>query len=230
MGNPEFLPFKPLRAFLYTPMELAEKDASIYAYYKKENTVASRMAYALHDFSILDAMLDYSEGKTFVAVMGGHQVKRGDISYERLVQLGNLIANTGFICVTGGGPGAMEATNLGAYLSSQRTRRLSELMECTDETLGRDRSYTSGLVGSVDCSDEIFEYKGNEEAIQEALSLLREPVEGFAGEEMHNASAAQRVIDRFGPTQCYSPSVGIPTWFYGHEPSNIFASYQVLDI
>jgi hypothetical protein len=257
MGNPAGLPFKPLRAFLYTPAELADKDAGIYEYYKRESTVASRMAYALHDFSILDAMMDYSEGKTFVAVMGGHQVKRGDPAYERLVKLGNLIANTGFVCVTGGGPGAMEATNLGAYLSAapsaREPRRKSVDCACLLQGQGqgqghehehehdheqgqgqRERAYTGSVGSSLDgrertssLLEDVFEDNGNEEAIRTALALLRVPVEGFSGEEMHNVEAARRVVARFGPPSCCSPSVGIPTWFYGHEPSNIFASYHV---
>jgi hypothetical protein len=212
MSNPESIPFKPLRAFLYTPTELAEKDADIYNFSKTQNTVMAKMAYALHDFSMLDAMYDYAEGKTFVGVMGGHQVKRGDASYQELVKLGNLIANTGFICVTGGGPGAMEACNLGAYLASHKyanQRKFSNLSD--DERL----------------PDGNFVNTGDEDSISLALALIRAPVDGFVGEEMLNTEAAKRVIDRFGPVQCFGQSVGIPTWYYGHEPSNMFASYHV---
>ena len=216
VSNPDFLPFKPLRAFLYTPKELSEKDSAIYKYYKETSSISARMAYALHDFSMLDAILDYAEGKTFVGVMGGHQVKRTDPMYEQLVRLGNLIANLGFICVTGGGPGAMEATNLGAYLSSmEAARRKVSLTAEIDEQ-------------PSESSDDVFEYRGDEHGIDEALALIRKPVDGFIGEEMHNVEAARRVTARFGEPVGCSPSIGIPTWFYGHEPSNIFASYHVM--
>lgn len=217
MSNPDSLPFKPLRAFLYTQDELRQYDSKIYHFFKTESSITARLAYALHDFSILDAMLDYAEGKTFVGVMGGHKVRRGDLAYGELVKLGNTLANTGFVCVTGGGPGAMEACNLGAYLSSHTTRRRRESMGLpplsSEEVLKESMQAEDARVDNGD--------------ISLALELIRSPTAGFIGEEMLDTEAANRVIKCFGPVQCYAPSIGIPTWFYGHEPSNLFASYQV---
>ncbi|CAM9412964.1 unnamed protein product, partial [Ectocarpus fasciculatus] len=183
MSNPDFLPFKPLRAFLYTPQELEEKDLDIYTYYKGESSVTAKLAYALHDFSMLDAIYDYAEGKTFVGVMGGHAVKRADPSYAQLVQLGHMVATAGFICITGGGPGAMEACNLGAYLTAQKNKDHSDSFASVD-------------------------------------------MDGFDGPDMNNTEAPRLVIERFGQPCCFSPSIGVPTWYYGHEPSNMFASYH----
>ncbi len=123
MANPQDLPFKPLRAFLYTQDELLSADSAIYKFYlASAKATASPALHAslfmsLHDFSIKDALLDYAEGKSFVSVMGGHAVERTTPLYAQSIALGRQLAHMGFVVVTGGGPGAMEAANLGAFLS-----------------------------------------------------------------------------------------------------------------
>ncbi len=49
--------------------------------------------------------------------MGGHALLRTDASYRAAVELGARLTGAGRTVLTGGGPGAMEAANLGAYLS-----------------------------------------------------------------------------------------------------------------
>jgi predicted Rossmann-fold nucleotide-binding protein len=49
--------------------------------------------------------------------MGGHAVPRGDETYRAAAELGASLTAAGRTVLTGGGPGAMEAANLGAYLS-----------------------------------------------------------------------------------------------------------------
>jgi predicted Rossmann-fold nucleotide-binding protein len=48
--------------------------------------------------------------------MGGHATTRSSPEYRNIVHLARLLARSGFLVMTGGGPGAMEAANLGAYL------------------------------------------------------------------------------------------------------------------
>jgi len=48
-----------------------------------------------------------------VVVFGSARTKPGDPVYEEVFQLGRAIADAGFDVVTGGGPGAMEAANMG---------------------------------------------------------------------------------------------------------------------
>ena len=52
-----------------------------------------------------------------VGVMGGHAAPRGSAVFAEAALLGRLLARSGQVVATGGGPGAMEAANLGAYLS-----------------------------------------------------------------------------------------------------------------
>ena len=49
--------------------------------------------------------------------MGGHAARRGTAVFEEAALLGRLLARNGRVVATGGGPGTMEAANLGAFLS-----------------------------------------------------------------------------------------------------------------
>eukprot|EP01104_Vermistella_antarctica_P016870 TRINITY_DN5857_c0_g1_i1.p1 TRINITY_DN5857_c0_g1~~TRINITY_DN5857_c0_g1_i1.p1 ORF type:complete len:440 (+),score=65.30 TRINITY_DN5857_c0_g1_i1:77-1396(+) len=184
--NPSSVPFKAFRGFMYTVCDLEEDslDQTIYSWYCNSGSdMLALMAQTMHDYSIKDALYDYLEAKTCVAIMGGHGMKRGSDAYKSITRLSYLLANAGFVVATGGGPGAMEAGNMGAYL---RGKTIAEV----DEALA--------LIAT-----------GNEEYEQEFM----------------NHKSAQLVIDRFG-TPTFMPSLGIPTWRYGHEPSNIFATFH----
>ncbi|MEZ5209804.1 MULTISPECIES: TIGR00730 family Rossman fold protein [unclassified Gordonia (in: high G+C Gram-positive bacteria)] len=50
-----------------------------------------------------------------VTVFGSARSRPGSAEYELGVELGRLLAQAGFSVITGGGPGAMEATNKGAF-------------------------------------------------------------------------------------------------------------------
>ena len=49
-----------------------------------------------------------------VTVYGSSRLKPGSYDYEKTREIAQLIGNEGFNIITGGGPGAMEAANLGA--------------------------------------------------------------------------------------------------------------------
>jgi predicted Rossmann-fold nucleotide-binding protein len=56
--------------------------------------------------------------------MGGHDLLRGDRRYRDLAELSRTLTRDGFLMVSGGGPGAMEATHLGAWLAAAPDERL----------------------------------------------------------------------------------------------------------
>ena len=112
--------------------------------------------------------------------MGGHAMARGTDAYAGAARLGRSLAGAGLTVATGGGPGAMEAANLGAYAAAHPDAMLDEALEL----LGKTPSFVPSV---ADWAQAAFEVRS------------RWPRGG--------------------------DSVGIPTWFYGHEPPNAFASH-----
>ncbi|MDP9445174.1 MAG: Rossmann fold nucleotide-binding protein, partial [Actinomycetota bacterium] len=122
------MPFDAYRATLYAAEELYAglssasyadtPDARIYAWSRQRDADVERtLARALHDHAIDDALEEALAGRRAVGVMGGHAWSRGDVAYAGAARLGRMLARSGLYVATGGGPGAMEAANLGAYLS-----------------------------------------------------------------------------------------------------------------
>jgi len=181
------VPFDPYRGALYTPAELyaglehgyaATLDASAYAWSRSPRTVDKSLGMALHDHAIDDAVEEFAEGRQIVGVMGGHAVRRDGPAYLEAARLGRSLGAQ-LTVLTGGGPGAMEAAALGAWLA--------------------------------DSSDD---------DLTAAVALLS-AVPDFALDVTAWARAAFAVLDRWpGGTA----SLGVPTWFYGHEPPNVFGS------
>ncbi|MEP6649257.1 MAG: Rossmann fold nucleotide-binding protein [Lapillicoccus sp.] len=151
---------------------------------------------AIHDDSISDALDEWVDGRRVVGIMGGHAEPRGSGGYVAAARAGYALAGAGMLVATGGGPGAMEAANLGAVAPS---------------------------AGALD----------------EALGRLR-PVPSFAPDVAAWVRVAFEVLESFGPRVTPRPgspapvvepgapvrgprSLGVPTWFYGHEPPNVFA-------
>jgi predicted Rossmann-fold nucleotide-binding protein len=122
------LPFDPYRAALYTPETLYEglasggypatPDARTYAWFQQtagDGDVFASMLRSIHDDAVSDALDEPLRGRSVVGVMGGHAVQRGSDAYEGAARLGRNLARDGLTVATGGGPGAMEAANFGAY-------------------------------------------------------------------------------------------------------------------
>jgi predicted Rossmann-fold nucleotide-binding protein len=121
------VPFDPWRGRLYTPAELYDgidagyestPDAQIWAWSRRAGrSLKNTLAQTLHDSSIDDALDDFTEQRHVVGVMGGHALTRDDPAYALAAHLAHDLAGTGLTVATGGGPGAMEAANLGARLA-----------------------------------------------------------------------------------------------------------------
>ena len=95
-------------------------DAVVYAWTRTSRSPGSLkelLAQALHDSSIDDALQEFVAGRRSVGIMGGHALTREDPAYAEAAHLAHQLAGTGLTVATGGGPGAMEAANLGARLA-----------------------------------------------------------------------------------------------------------------
>ena len=186
------LPFDPYRGHLYRPDELFASldkgyeetpDALAYAWFQQTKTdgdIYASMLRSVHDDAISDALDELLRGTRVVGVMGGHALGRGTEAYTGAVRLGRALARAGFTVATGGGPGAMEAANLGAYAAPYDDTMLHEACEL--------------LAGSPSFVPSVTDW----------------------------ARAAFEVRTRWPKG---NTSVGTPTWFYGHEPPNAFASH-----
>ena len=184
------VPFDAYRGGLYTPDELYDRldqgyaatlDATVYGWWRtraQPGDLGTQLACVLHDNSMLDALAEVPLADGAVGIMGGHALGRASAGYAATARLGYALAVRGFTVVTGGGPGAMEAANLGASLAGHPHELEAALAQ---------------LAGSPDFHDD---------------------VDGWA----RAAFAVRRQY------RCDHPTIGIPTWFYGHEPPNAFAT------
>lgn len=139
--------FSVHRSALYAPEELydvydpdvdgsfeASLDSRVYVEYlaagrDRPESMAVSFARAQHDHSITAALDEMLEGKRVVAIMGGHGLERRDPMYAEVVRVAKRLAETSYVLVSGGGPGAMEATHLGAWLAGRPDRAVDEVLQ-----------------------------------------------------------------------------------------------------
>ena len=81
------------------------------------------MSDAMHDF------LSRYDKLQVVAVMGGHSLLRTDESYRKVVMISKALTEKGKLMTSGGGPGAMEATHLGAWMAGRSEEEVDEALE-----------------------------------------------------------------------------------------------------
>lgn len=111
-------------------------DTRVYRHYlamgKSAKDIHETLARSLHDHSISDALNDFLESydpKRVVAIMGGHAMLRSDSDFLKIAQTSKRLTELGFLVCSGGGPGAMEAVHLGAWMASRSDMELTEAVE-----------------------------------------------------------------------------------------------------
>ena len=126
-------------------------DARVYADFiasgKRSRDLAVTLPRTLHDHSISDALYRFLGGYDpfqIVGVMGGHAIKRSDASYRNVAVICKKLTEQGKLMVSGGGPGAMEATHFGAWMAGRSDAELDEAlgMLCAADT-SRDSGWLS---------------------------------------------------------------------------------------
>ncbi|MCK0204236.1 LOG family protein [Ornithobacterium rhinotracheale] len=201
------LPFNPNRKALYTHEELLEgydpvhdnsTDLQIYKHFslnKYNPGFHIAMAQRLHDFNIDESireLMGYNDlgmtDRKAIGFMGGHSTRRGSEFYIKSAQTAKLLAEEGYYIVSGGGPGIMEAANLGAYMANKTEAELMDAIE---------------ILSDLDFG------KLNPEETKDFLAK-------------NYLIQAKKVLDKYPST---TENLAIPTWFYGHEPTNVFATH-----
>ena len=192
------LPFDPKRSQLYTVAELLldvveegnkTRDFMISDYYVRTNRDRADDFQVLkdrneHDSHVLINARRYITGKRVIAFMGGHSLLRDSPGYASCARIARALSRKGFLIMTGGGPGAMEAAMLGVYLAEEHDSALDvALVELRTAPSHLDRNWLA---------------------------------------------AALRVTTRYPRSEAAKqryPSLGVSTWLYSSEPSNIFSTY-----
>lgn len=122
------LPFQPYRTDLYGYDELTSGhergvpeslDMRISKWFTSSSWTSLRdlAVRALHDATIDAAVARLVVGRRTVGIMGGHALSRDDAFFRTVAELGRALTREGFFVATGGGPGVMEAANLGAWFA-----------------------------------------------------------------------------------------------------------------
>lgn len=134
--------FEVFRSKLYSPKELFKGfdpkkedgykctyDYKIYEDYIKAGmdttkSILVTLTRRLHDHSITDALQEIISDRKVVAIMGGHSMERKDPYYFIIAKISRILTQKGFLLTSGGGPGAMEATHVGAYFAARTEKEM----------------------------------------------------------------------------------------------------------
>jgi predicted Rossmann-fold nucleotide-binding protein len=186
------LPYEPFRYRLYSIEDLLRPapsgvtvDQEIYCDYiskgKFSADIIEALCRRLHDDGIDDALQHFLGDigvLNCVGFMGGSSNLRTDQFYKKTAYTARLLTLDGLFVVSGGGPGMMEAANLGAYFATY-----------------------------------------NENDLDSALTILaRAP--RYSDKDWMATALEVKVKFPSG-----AASLGIPTWFYGFEPTNAFSKH-----
>lgn len=110
-------------------------DSVVYKHFldegKMTTAVEELLARVLHDHSVHVAMHDFfkqHDSRCCVGVMGGHALTRDNEMYRTIVILSKRLTELGFYMISGGGPGAMEATHLGAWMAGRTMKETDDAL------------------------------------------------------------------------------------------------------
>ena len=80
--------------------------------------------------AMTDAIEDFlsrlADRERIVGMMGGHSMLRSDDAYLKAAMISRELTRRGFLIVSGGGPGAMEATHVGAWFADRTQEDLAD--------------------------------------------------------------------------------------------------------
>lgn len=215
--NSFVLPYLPIRRSLYSPAELfgrfdpsvpstfaATADFEIYRHFIGTESAGTRDPYvamtrALHDNGITQLRNGFIEGRRVAAIMGGHKMRRDSAAYRAVCRMGRGLAQAGLVVATGGGPGAMEAGHLGAWLSD------------------RPEAELDAAINELATVPELPNLRHI--AVLAELGVMVDP-DLVTQAHRWFAPAWKQVSERPEGVR----SLAVPTWHYGFEPTTPFAT------
>jgi predicted Rossmann-fold nucleotide-binding protein len=211
------LPFQPNRQTLYSPEELLDgfeltdprslektRDLVIYRFYMTEGrgqptSHATSMMEAMHDNSINQAREEaLRTPERVIGIMGDHLLARNSLSYRQVAKLARLLTRNGALIASGGGPGAMEASHMGAALADSTDKIFEDVLAELEHQPALPQNLNKMVLPSGEFDPNIL--KALHRWWQPAIRLTRQ----LSGE--------------------IQPSIAFPTWYYGHETFTPFAS------
>ncbi|MBH0356772.1 hypothetical protein U9R71_29390 [Bacillus toyonensis] len=222
-------PFNPIHDGLYSPFELLQNfdpenalsvittlDYQSFIYFQQQGRTTisdpyAAMMEASHDASIgrgLNAFLasEVQAGRRPVAIMGGHREPRGSKTYREVARIAQLLSESGFIVASGGGPGCMEATHLGALYAGRPVDSLNSAIDRLADGLSAElpKNMTEVL-------KEGPPWTINEDYVSELHAWM-----------LPAWKIAQELKGQLTPL---NRSLAVPTWHFGHEPFTPFATH-----
>ncbi len=140
------VPYDVTRHELYTPHDLysgylpddpssfsACYDTLVYRHFLSTGQHATHvnesLARCVHDHGIHTALNEFfatHDSRRCVGIMGGHALQRTDVMFVEIALLSKRLTEMGFFMLSGGGPGAMEATHFGAWMAGRSAEELDE--------------------------------------------------------------------------------------------------------
>ncbi|WP_088351327.1 LOG family protein [Bacillus cereus] len=221
-------PFNPIHNGLYDSFELLQNfdpdnelsvtatlDYQNFIYFQQQGRTTisdpyAAMMEALHDASIgmgLNAFLasEVQAGRRPVAIMGGHREPRGSKTYREVARIAQLFSESGFIVASGGGPGCMEATHLGALYAGRPADSLTSAIN----------TLADGPFAELP--------KNMEEVLKGPPWTINED---FVSELHAWMLPAWKIAQELkGQLTPLNRSLAVPTWHFGHEPLTPFATH-----
>ncbi len=173
-------------------------DAQTYLATRVDNSTRAGVTRALHDHAITVARDELLVGRTVMAVMGGHGRSRSEDAYRVVATLSARLTKSGVLMASGGGPGIMEATHLGALCGEGGLADALKLLSTLPV-------FPHGMSALVPKGSDHFDL-----SLVAALHQWQVP--------------AFELVDSIPPVE-RGISLAIPTWFYGHEPPTPFATH-----
>lgn len=110
-------------------------DQQVYRHFiatgKQSDDVRESLARTLHDHGIHIAMNRFFSTHDYIrciGIMGGHALLRTDDMFRQITLISKQLTELHFYMLSGGGPGAMEATHLGAWLAGRSDDEVADAL------------------------------------------------------------------------------------------------------